>query len=514
MELFQKKKNKKNLLEWEVFPPYDIKSAEKRLRPEDRAHEFATSDSRTEVDDDTRLTSPEIEMVADVNDHILQLSNWHTQITGEAQDVVTGLTEEVDADLGVKKIRSTFRKKVNQSLTKFKYDVDNIYLPLKNAYHRMNAFQLKHCISNHRAAEYPDSVLYHFAFIFVMLFVESIVNCFFFAKGSVYGYWGGFWEAFLIALANVVISGIAGGFFLRQFNYIEKNMNISSYIKKCSGLVCFICSLFVLLFLHLSAAHYRESILRTEGLDVVQTAEIFKYILAHPLGLHDLQSFILIILGGCISVCSIWKGYTVDDRFPGYGKVYRTWKLLDEEMAFFRNKLQHDISGHYDDAVDASHEVLGQLISAKKQLEGIQGKINAMLTSCAGHYDQAYNGAVSLLTVFRRTVQQIYNNPNRFCYSDALLHTENGLKKINFSKSRADVEGLLVNTIDDFEKMAQNFPAKQDVLLEELENEQIKFLDDAAIDSMIQRVKDRKEKQAVDLKDENVVLRTQWRLKK
>ena len=496
MAFFQTKKNTNGDLEWERFPPYDIKAAEKRLNPEKRGNEFGTSDSKTEVKDDTQLTSPEIEMIADVNDHILQLSDWQTHITGEAKDAVIALTDDVDPDFSLGQIESTFKKKVNESLTKFKFDVDKIYTPWKNAYRRKNAFQFNHCIDNHREAEYPESKLFHFAILFLILFVESAANCFFFAKGAEYGLFGGFSTAVLISSANVIVSFIAGAFFLRQYNYVERQMGVSLYIRKFGAAAGFVASLCLLLVLHFAVAHHREL---TNSVVGFQPIEALKHFFADPFGLNDILSLILILLGCGISVVGICDGYTIDDRFPRYGEVCRTWKDIDDTMAFHRKAFRMRISDHYNEAVDSSHQIMVELKNGKKQLEKIQGKINALLTSCVGYYDQASNGAISLINIFRNTVQQIYNDPNCFPYTEKLLTSANGLKKIDFSKSRDDVEGLLLKTIDHFNALEKDFPAKQDDLLNELEMEQADYLDEAAIDSMIQQIKERRDQQSAEM---------------
>ncbi|MBF0231794.1 MAG: hypothetical protein HQK65_01975 [Desulfamplus sp.] len=502
MELFKTKRNKQNVLEWESFNPYDIKAAEKRLQPEERAHEFATSDSKTSVNDETELTTPEIEMVADVNDYILQLSDWHTHIKGDAKDYVINLTDDIDPDFQIKKIRANFKKNVNQALANFKYNVENIYIPLKNAYRKLNAFQLKHCIENHRDAEYPESKFFNLAVLFTAIFAEALINSFFFAKIVESGVAGGLIVAAFIALANVSLSFLAGVFFLRQCNYVEKNMRFSAYMRKVMGITGFAVCLVLIFAFHLFVAHYRELNLQSIESGMEQnTIAALKHLAAEPFNLQDILSWVLIIIGWGISIIGIWKGYTFDDRFPRYGSVFRSWKELDNAMTLYRNEFQREINRHYDDAVESTHAILTQIKKGKKDLENIQGSISAMLNACSGYYQQARNGAVSLISTFRNTVQQIYNDPNSFNYNDSLLEKANGIASLDFAGSKDEVEGLLLKTIDNLNKMEKEFPAKQDSFIHEIGVEQTKYLDETNIDGIIKQIKNRQDKQASEMKD-------------
>ncbi len=163
-------------------------------------------------------------------------------------------------------------------------------------------------------AEYPESQLLHFAWIFMALVAEGVANSSFFPQDL--GLLGGFITAVGVSIGNVAISVITGALFIRNLNHIKVSR------KLLGGFGILIC-LFLIATLHLSVAHYREAVARNPDEHLFS---VLPQVWSNPFGIQDMESIVLIIIGVVISVLAIYKGYTWDDRYPGFGSAYRAWK--------------------------------------------------------------------------------------------------------------------------------------------------------------------------------------------
>jgi len=66
--------------------------------------------------------------------------------------------------------------------------------------------------------KYPKSLFYHYGILSVMLLVETLLNAYFFSKGSDLGYLGGMMQALMLAGLNVF-----GGFGFGKYVFPQKN---------------------------------------------------------------------------------------------------------------------------------------------------------------------------------------------------------------------------------------------------------------------------------------------------
>ena len=167
------------------------------------------------------------------------------------------------------------------------------------------------------AANYPKSKILFWGLLFIVLILESMANAYFYAQGSDLGLLGGVLQAFLVSLANVVISFGIGFILFRYTNHISK-------FKKIIAWVGIILSFFIISFLHLMAAHYREILLKYPDDNI---KNVIQETYNNPFNLSDFDSFILIIIGYFITILVVFKSYHYDDRYPHHGKMEREYKL-------------------------------------------------------------------------------------------------------------------------------------------------------------------------------------------
>ena len=133
-------------------------------------------------------------------------------------------------------------------------------------------------------ADYPDSRIFHYSLVAIILLLEAAMNGYFFAKGSELGYLGGISQSIIIAALNILPAFfITGLLLLRYAHHIVTFRRIFAY----TGLVVYLVWIFNF---NLVVAHYRD-LLKTIPEDAIASA--FNRFLDAPFQLADLDSWLL-----------------------------------------------------------------------------------------------------------------------------------------------------------------------------------------------------------------------------
>ncbi|WLI90402.1 hypothetical protein Q4S45_04575 [Massilia sp. R2A-15] len=190
-------------------------------------------------------------------------------------------------------------------------------------------------------ASYPESVIWHLALIFALALIETIVNAFFYENSQ--GLLGGFTVALGVSFINMVGALILG------YGFRYKNLSKIDY--RFVGYGCLIAFLVLAIYCNaLFAAFRSEYQLILDPSDGIQMRHGFaiaaaeaKKIFYLGMGFSDLTSFVLFGLGLVLSFLAFYKGYTLDDKFPGYGALDRTRKEALKSEAVQQEMLRQKI---------------------------------------------------------------------------------------------------------------------------------------------------------------------------
>lgn len=175
------------------------------------------------------------------------------------------------------------------------------------------------------SASYPESIIWHFAILGVVFIVETAINAFFYENAQ--GLLGGFIVALGVSAINVFSATILG-FWFRFINLKQ----INNQLKGWSSLIVF---LIISVYCNALFSSFRsEYQILADPTDTMQLRKSFALASSEAIkifyfGLHiqDLMSFILMGVGLLLSILAFYKGYTLDDKYPGHGKKD---KLLNE----------------------------------------------------------------------------------------------------------------------------------------------------------------------------------------
>jgi hypothetical protein len=203
-------------------------------------------------------------------------------------------------------------------------------------------FQQKHGL-HHRTAAYPESQFYHFAIVAALALVEWVSLSTFYAEGSDFGLLGGVLIAMALSVVNISLAILSGNL-LRYVNHQSSRrqwlaLTAVAFLGACFALVT------------LAAAHYRvatNDIAQSQpavsapgagtvpprvSIDVDQwrAARLaWQRFARNPLGFEDVFSWILVVLTVIFGIFAAYKGYRVDDPYPGYGELDRELKRRRE----------------------------------------------------------------------------------------------------------------------------------------------------------------------------------------
>jgi len=171
---------------------------------------------------------------------------------------------------------------------------------------------------NRRAvpAMYPESKVLHFAFIFALMAIETVLNGVMIGLGAAGGLTEGVLIAFGIALVNVFI---LGGFLGKAFSWAHH-----VYFPKrfFGGVIPIIFWTSLLIFLNFGVAHYRDAIQNVK-LPIDQASAIaLERVVSMQLPV-DVESGFLFIAGILFGLLAGFDWLKMDDPYPGYGRLSR-----------------------------------------------------------------------------------------------------------------------------------------------------------------------------------------------
>jgi hypothetical protein len=169
--------------------------------------------------------------------------------------------------------------------------------------------------------------------LFVILFLvlsETLMNAYFFANE--HGLVGGIIVAFCVAVMTMGV-GVVAGFLWRYKNEIRMELKIAGW-----G-VFILWIMFSLYFVALLSA-YRGllpmQLVASEPEIYAMAAKEALSIFIFEYKFHEIQGIVQFVFGVLFSVAAFCKGYTLDDKYPGFGELHRKLKSTEEDFSAAR----------------------------------------------------------------------------------------------------------------------------------------------------------------------------------
>ncbi|MDC3279719.1 hypothetical protein OAV24_02450 [Gammaproteobacteria bacterium] len=246
-------------------------------------------------------------------------------------------------------------------------------------------------------AMYPDSKIFHLAFIFVLLLVETVLNGGMLGLGAEGGLVGGILLALAIAVLNVFLFGYFLGKALRYCHHVNIVKKISFGVLPASILAGLI------FCLNFGVAHLRDVL---QGVNVVES--VGGVVMAKVIALElpvNIESGFLFFMGFFFAIAAGVDWLKMDDRYPRYGELAR--RQDEEEEKYFE-----EVRDTLESLGDLHSETGETLLELKSNLEHMETEFKSILSHRELKIGQFKAAEAHNISVAHQVVE-VYRDANR-----------------------------------------------------------------------------------------------------
>ncbi|WP_193161372.1 hypothetical protein [Microbulbifer hainanensis] len=295
------------------------------------------------VERDVKAGIPEIDRDSHTESEESLRSYVVREIIGKVhENRQTELDEQVEArnEVGIRQIYQDIRntetvigKRVASRFSVLAQDLKRTARELSSTRADLEIFKHRNGLT--RDAVFRSSKVLHYSVIFLIVIFETALNSFFLSKGSELGLVGGFFQAFILSLVNLGLAAFAAIALRNCFhrNVLRKLASFSVLAGIGALAVAFV----------LGVGHYREAL---ELNPFIASKLAMMNLWGDPLGIHDFNSWTMVIVSAIALILLTAKFFVVDDRYPGYTEITRRAKDLQSRW-----------NGICADAIDEINEV-------------------------------------------------------------------------------------------------------------------------------------------------------------
>ena len=428
-----------NTIQWNTFEKYIVTDKDDKSIMNigrDNAAEQKYCQSLSKYNNET-LTNEELSFIKKVKSDIGKtkevIGRILSDVTSEVENKINQF--DVDKNFSLSRLKNKYNNGFNDEKDLLKESLRGESNSIISKSRHLKHFRLTNNLV-HRDADYPSSKLYFWGIFFVVLVFEAVANAYFYAQGSDLGLLGGVLQAFLVAIANVFLSFGIGFILFRYMNHI-------SIFKKTMAIFGTFISFFLLSFLHLVTAHYRELLIKFPD-DAAQ--KVLSSTWNDPFNIQDMDSLILIIIGFTISIIVMWKAYRYDDPYPSYGKEWRRWEETQIQKNKHISKFKTNLNIMVDDFENDIDRLNNNIKRSTEDFDELLAKLKGFKTTveayCQGTLESAIGLSRSYRTGYNAVAEQdaLLSNSTTDSIVEQYLELENILsdmqEKINFSEHK------------------------------------------------------------------------------
>jgi hypothetical protein len=316
----------------------------------------------------------------------------------------------------IRSIPASFKHETSFRYSQYKKDHEDISKDLYTTTKDYDQFRLDNGIN--REPDYPSSKFVYLAIPALLLAFEIVFNSIVFSTASE-GLRGGIKLAFIIAFINVIVSAVLG--------YNVRYLNVRKWYLKIIGILCLIV-LVSFIPLNLFIAHFRDAAFALQDIDSMSLLEAMQKqrnlfssaqeaFLNHPFSLDSPESWGLFIIGCLFFIGSAIDGYKLDEKIPGYSRLHKRIKELNEELISERDKYHKELNAYKEKFLHslsvAQDNFNSQLRSFMNYFNLCEVISNVYDQQCE-EYKQAYLALISLYRAENRAHRKESNPPKYF----------------------------------------------------------------------------------------------------
>lgn len=383
-----------------VTNPLSVDKIAKELNIESEAERLGSAN--IPPTDSTTLSGIEAQIIQVVQRARQDYVNWAKDRLSTLNNDINRLSMSITSYVNdINAAKTSFENKVNTLHAESDSLRNSLALNVQKREAEFNSF--KEINKLDREPHYPkrSGLILRIAILISLIVFEGAVNAVFFQKGIWGGLVQGFLYAAIFAFINVLIASFFGHFLISQINHI-------SIPRKMLGILFIMFTFIIAAVISLSIAHYRDVL----GIDPDNAARIaLGNLRNNSFGLKEVHSWLLFILSLFFAIGACIDTYSMDDKYPGYGKIHKQLEQAREdyetEIIHIRTKLE-DLKKL---SLDALEKTLNNSRNDLMQLyEAIQNKSSTKTTLDAAFNDTS-NCKTALLSSFRSFNQMHRSTP-------------------------------------------------------------------------------------------------------
>jgi len=369
----------------------------------------------------------------------------------EIRQRIDSIDASCQSHLGHDLVESAFRS----SLAKHDHVLVTTCAAEMEARAALNAFRARNEIRG--PAKYPEDRLFHFSLLILFIVIETGVNAFFYESSS--GLLGGAFIAFAVSVVNMGVAAILGALF-RYSNLPELKNKLVGY----GALLGFVLSGFVLNLIF-STFRIQHQILQAhlieENLPEPTTAMLVGTLhtaVADAFSVFqlnfpaiDFMSFTLFFVGFGCSIIAFWKGYTFDDRHPGYGDIDRHHKAAEKAFSDAKAVAFEDAHASAHQMADNVEHLRDSIVSEQRAAAALKAQVrSAHVTLCTTA--ASIQGELDLVIKTYRATNRATRStsaPQYFSEKPSVLPDDDGSDQLSALSSRIDEVAAMAKALAD-----------------------------------------------------------------
>lgn len=356
-----------------VFPDIDIDKIDRDLKLKERG--VARGQANLPQANEASLDAVEMDVVNRIEEVRRRgLENYENNRSIYARRLRVAQTARSEIETIAGKAKGDFASEVKSyrsEMAKMVEDVDKWNAALV-------AFQKRHGLD--RPAYERPSIVKTMAIVVFFLIVETLLNGVLFAGKNELGLVGGVFIAALISIVNIGVAGLAG-----SYSRFAAHRN---GIVKLLGVLIILGWLAFSIALNLGVAHFRDAV-ETLGDWAVATQSSMDTLIATPLELESIESWLLMGWGMLISILTFLKFALSGEPYPGYARISERRRravvdfeeILQDALESLEERRDEAI-GELNEASDLVRERLGDAIDALYGRRMMHSHLQAFLEQC------------------------------------------------------------------------------------------------------------------------------------
>jgi hypothetical protein len=377
--------NTKEIINFDINCDVDVDALSKELGIEKLAVEAASHELPNSSA--TKIDGNELKIVHAVTQKMQQLSNSANSMLGKYNTHIENTNPSKDKEQ-ISHLSEYTERRLNGLLAEAERELLSSQKAKRE--YASHFQQFKQTNNRHAPAEYPESRILHFGVVAILLIVESVLNGYFFAKGSEFGLLGGWMQSIIVAVINIVPSFLLAGLFLFRYSH-----HVSLW-KRVPAIFLFVSFLGLVITFNLGVAHFRDFIAIAPEQAVSLALERMQDSI---FSLSDFNSWLLFILGVIFAFIAIADGYKSDDPYPRYGAKQRRLEEMEDDYQSLSTELKNrvirirqEFLDKLDDLSDSVNDEFIHLFDMDSQKDTLVAKH----THCIDNYISSANALIGI----------------------------------------------------------------------------------------------------------------------